>query len=243
MLIGSFVMKFKAIGNVMFWVQAKAMAVPLAIGAAIIGAMLLIDDFIGWQQGKISGMGAIFGRYEDFNIDKPFENFKMPFADAFDFDANEIWSFMKSEVVKLKELWVNEFEDLLKEIFLNQDTSFSFGQLGESKFKQPEQGEEKADFRQRANAIGQFFGLSQSGEKEVGFWQRLDAIGQIFGLGGDSTMNRDPASKGLGGATINNNKYETTVNVPQGYSVEQSKEMISDALRETAAKTPATTDQ
>ena len=229
MLIGSFVMKFKAIGNVMFWVQAKAMAVPLAIGAAIVGVMLLIDDFINWQQGNKSVLGLMLGDYS--TATSPLSKlFSMDFVDGVKKTILELWNWIKNLFDDLftKDFWSNRLQDL-KSVF---DEVFTTEGRGESGKKYGE--DVQKDF------------------KEKGFWETI--ITRFGSLGGGLGTSPNVKSDGNGifdnltrpagqkGTTINN-KFDTTVNMPQGVSVDQGKEMISDALRETAAKTPATTDQ
>jgi hypothetical protein len=61
---------FTDFGNAALMAKVKAAAIPLAIGAAIVGTVLIIDDFLAWMQGRPSIMGEWFGDYKDASIEK-----------------------------------------------------------------------------------------------------------------------------------------------------------------------------
>jgi uncharacterized protein GlcG (DUF336 family) len=62
----------RTLGLQFAFAAASALAIPTAIGAALIASMLLIEDFISWQQGKKSVFGLLFGdKFGKAAINKP----------------------------------------------------------------------------------------------------------------------------------------------------------------------------
>lgn len=59
LLTGRLVAAWRLVGNTALVAQAKALAVPLAIGAAIIAVGLIIEDFVAFLQGKKSVFGLV----------------------------------------------------------------------------------------------------------------------------------------------------------------------------------------
>lgn len=52
---------FRQLGTAALFAQAKMLAIPLLVGAAIASIIVIVQDLIGWMEGKDSRFGRIFG--------------------------------------------------------------------------------------------------------------------------------------------------------------------------------------
>lgn len=63
--LGQLAVGFNAVGKAALFAQAKALAIPLLIGAGIIALGLIIEDVIGYFQGKDSITGRLLASFQE----------------------------------------------------------------------------------------------------------------------------------------------------------------------------------
>lgn len=105
---------FNTAGRAAFMFQLKAVALPLAIGAAILGLLLIIEDFIVFMQGGESFMGRFFDA-KDF--DKGMGKFE-----------KKVEEFVKRVVTKISDFFTSpDFADERAKVMKALETMFNVG--------------------------------------------------------------------------------------------------------------------
>jgi len=205
---------FVKMGNAGLLAQAKILAIPLAIGAAIVAIGLIIEDIVAFFQGKDSLTGRMIREFQ--------KNF--PQATAF---IVEFFGFFKSQIMlvvnafKLVWTWVMIIAGAINRIF-----SPVF-----------------AAMRKQIEFItGLFNTLNRLAGRVVGFSAQgtLDRIRGIAGglrSGGEFlagiTPKTAPALAGGGGGTVNQNiqvRPEMTITVNGGTTNEETAGAVGNAV-------------